>query len=65
MYAAYDALSDVMKEFLNGLYALHDSTMTFGNAGRNRTLTFDKSPNAQRQATHPVPGKTRWRDKRE
>lgn len=54
MYAAYDALSDPMKAVLEPLRAVHDSSMTFGAGGRNKTFTLDKSTTAQRQVTHPV-----------
>ena len=40
MYAAYDALSDNMKQYLDGLTALHDGTLQFGEG----------TP----KATHPV-----------
>lgn len=54
MYAAYDALSAPMQELVDPLYAIHDSSMTFGAGGRNKTFTLDKSRTAQRQARHPV-----------
>jgi taurine dioxygenase len=54
MYAAYDALSDTMKTLLDPLYAVHDSSMTFGPGGRNKTFTLDASKTAQRRVEHPV-----------
>jgi taurine dioxygenase len=54
MYAAYDALSGPMKSLLDPLYAIHDSSMTFGAGGRNKTFTLDRSRASQRQAKHPV-----------
>lgn len=38
MYAAYDALSAPMRELVDPLYAIHDSSMTFGAGGRNKTF---------------------------
>lgn len=59
MYAAYDALSDGLKETLEGLNAVHSSRRAFGAgaAYRNRMDTGDRIGNpelATQDAVHPV-----------
>ena len=60
MTAAYDALSDRMKAYLDGLTAVHDLAGTVRNAVRERASRADASPGAMPDlsslpsATHPV-----------
>ena len=59
MYAAYDALSDGLKQTLAGMRALHSSRHVFGYAGRNRAepelATRIGNPElALQDAVHPV-----------
>jgi len=43
LYAAYDALSDGLKETLNGLRAVHSSRHVFGNQGAYKGTELDKT----------------------
>ncbi|MEM7253283.1 MAG: TauD/TfdA family dioxygenase, partial [Pseudomonadota bacterium] len=52
MYAAYDALSESMKQYLEGLEALHDGAPNYRD--RNRRLGIDDSHKTYPQAVHPV-----------
>ena len=52
MYAAYDALSDRMKEYLNGLTALHDGEPQY--RGRYADKGVDDAGKAYPRANHPV-----------
>lgn len=57
MYAAYDALSDGLKELLGGLNAVHSSRHVFGaNANRPQELSdrLGNAAQAQQDAVHPV-----------
>jgi len=61
MYASYAALSDGMKELLEGLNAVHSATQSFGvNAtgpemrAKNKSMKFKYSENAEQDAVHPV-----------
>lgn len=59
MYAAYDALSDGLKQTLDGLYAEHSSRRAFGanSAYRERLDTKDRIGNpelATQDSVHPV-----------
>lgn len=54
MYAAHDALSPAMQDFLGGLRAVHDSSFSFGAGGRTGSFSVETSAAAQRQVTHPV-----------
>ena len=58
MYLAYDALSDGLKQTLEGLTALHSSRQQFGQAGREtRDLSEDRFKNAEmaiQDSVHPV-----------
>ena len=55
MYAAYDALSDRMKEHLEGLTAMHDAVVGFGGITPDgMTLPRSSHPVIR---THPVTGK--------
>lgn len=57
MYAAYDALSDGLKETLLRLRAVHSSRHVFGAAGAYRTAGADMFTNqdqATQDAIHPV-----------
>jgi taurine dioxygenase len=60
MYAAYDALSDRMKTYLNGLAALHDGEPVYRGMYKNFGVQDkDSYPSAQHPVvrTHPVTGK--------
>ena len=52
MYAAYDALSDPMKEFLSGMEALHESEHIY--RGRYSDRGVDDSDKVYPSATHPI-----------
>lgn len=52
MYAAYDALSDRMKEYLNGLTARHDGEQQY--RGRYKDRVADDSGMVYPWADHPV-----------
>ena len=52
MYAAYDALSDRMKEYLDGLTARHDGEQQY--RGRYTDLVADDSAKVYPRADHPV-----------
>lgn len=57
MYAAYEALSDGLKETLLGLRAVHSSRHVFGAAGAYRAAGADMFANAEQatqDAVHPV-----------
>ena len=55
MYAAYDALSDRMKQYLEGLTATHDAILTFGGiTPEGMTLPRSVHPVIRR---HPVTGR--------
>jgi taurine dioxygenase len=55
MYAAYDALSERMKAYLEGLTALHDAVVGFGGiTGPETTLPRASHPVIR---THPVTGR--------
>jgi taurine dioxygenase len=57
MYAAYDALSDGLKELLGGLKAVHSSRHVFGaNANRPKDLVerLGHAELAEQDAVHPV-----------
>ncbi len=51
MYAAYDALSEPMKEFLSGLTAIHDGSMNYSRTNR---LIGAEGPKTFPRAEHPV-----------
>ncbi len=53
MYAAYDALSDAMKRYLEGMTALHDGAGAFARTANNN-LPVTEQPIV---AKHPVTGK--------
>ncbi len=60
MYAAYDALSDRMKTYLDGLTALHDGEQTYRGLYANYGVTDrPEYPRAEHPVvrTHPVTGK--------
>ena len=50
MYAAYDGLSDAMKQFLNGLHAVHDAAVQ----GRLEHFNADNAQKPLQSAVHPV-----------
>ena len=57
MYAAYDALSDGMKQMLEGLNAVHSSRHVFGATANRPTEVTDRLGNAEaatQDAIHPV-----------
>ncbi len=60
MYAAYDALSDRMKTYLDGLIAIHDGGPNYYRRasidGRQETRTFPRNEHPVIR-THPVTGK--------
>lgn len=60
MYAAYDALSDRMKSYLDGLRAIHDGEQsyrgTYANYGINDKATYPRAEHPVVR-THPVTGK--------
>jgi taurine dioxygenase len=51
MYAAYDALSPGMKQYLSGLTAIHDGAMNYSRTNR---LIGAEGPRAFPRAEHPV-----------
>ncbi|NKB60137.1 MAG: taurine dioxygenase [Alphaproteobacteria bacterium] len=60
-YAAYETLSDGMKELLEGLNAVHSATQSFGvNAtgpemkAKNKSMAFKYTQDAEQDAVHPV-----------
>ena len=53
MYAAYDALSDRMKQYLTGLTAVHDGTRVFKQTANNKVRHLDAS--AHREAPSDGP----------
>jgi len=60
MYAAYDALSDRMKTYLNGSTAVHDGEMVYRGLYANTGVADKPSyPRAEHPVvrTHPVTGK--------
>ena len=61
MGAAYDGLSDEMKERVDGLVAVHDYAMAFGGAVRNedRDQMRERYPQVEHPVvhTHPVTGR--------
>jgi len=63
MYAAYDALSDRMKAYLDGLTALHDGESTYRGlygqlpASPTGRLIIIRAPSIRSCAPHPVTGK--------
>ena len=60
MYAAYDALSDRMKAYLDGLTALHDGEQTYRGLYANLGVADKQTyPRAEHPVvrTHPVTGK--------
>jgi alpha-ketoglutarate-dependent taurine dioxygenase len=62
MYAAYEALSDRMKVYLDGLTALHDGEPIYRGLYANYGVADRPSyPNAEHPVvrTHPVTGKKR------
>ena len=52
MYAAYDALSPAMQEYLRGLRAEHDGGPNYRD--RNRRIGYDDSEREYPRAEHPV-----------
>ena len=61
MYASYDALSDGMKDMLEGLNAVHSATRSFGvkatgkeMKSKNKSMKFKYSEDAEQDAVHPV-----------
>lgn len=61
MYASYDALSDGMKDMLEGLNAVHSATRNFGvkatgkeMKSKNKSMKFKYSEDAEQDAVHPV-----------
>ena len=52
MYAAYDALSDHMKAFLDGLYAVHDGAPYYRSV--NARIGRDDGGRSYPRAVHPV-----------
>lgn len=61
MYAAYDALSDRMKAYLEGLTALHDGVLIFGD-GTPRTVhpLVVRHPESGRKGLYFNAGACRW-----
>ncbi len=61
MYAAYDALSDRMKDYLDGMTALHDGVLIFG-AGTPRTdhPVVVRHPEAGKKSLFINGGDMRW-----
>jgi taurine dioxygenase len=53
MYAAYDGLSDSLKQYLSGLTAIHESTQIYGRPERNARPTRAGETEFP-QAEHPV-----------
>lgn len=53
MYKAYDALSDTMKAFLEGLEAVHDFAVAQSGGFRNENITAEQLEKAP-PMTHPV-----------
>ena len=54
MYAAYDALSDGLKQTLAGLRAVHSSRHVFGTKRDGMEDRFHNEPLATQDAVHPV-----------
>ncbi|WP_316163858.1 TauD/TfdA dioxygenase family protein [Bradyrhizobium sp. SZCCHNRI20481] len=58
LYAAYDALSDAMKQRLEGMQGVHDAGATYGATGtksrENQSTKVVITGQAQHSATHPV-----------
>jgi taurine dioxygenase len=54
MYAAYDALSDTMKEFLGGLTARHESEHVHSRGYVSRKGRLRDGENAYPAASHPI-----------
>ena len=54
MYAAYDALSPQMKDYLEGLTATHDGILAFGKYGRDKKYPVSTHPVIRK---HPVSGR--------
>ena len=59
MYAAYDALSDKMKNFLGGLTAVHSSEQVHGRMSREENLRDGVYPKNEHPVirTHPETGR--------
>ena len=54
MYAAYDALSQTMRELLSGLVAIHDTQKTFSRPGYARAAPGARQADEVVSAEHPV-----------
>ena len=57
-HAAYDALSDSMKDFLSGLHAVHDASLIFAGNGyyskNSHSIDTKNEEEATTRAIHPV-----------